>query len=296
MSSVQTLMSVEPGDRGVDWLKEALTCAIKLEHATIPPYLCAFWSIKPKGHPFRQILKGIVLEEMGHMGLAANMLSALGVSPPIGDRGFVPSYPGPLPCGIVPQRKPNLIVAIKGFSIDLVTTVFMNIEYPEKGPVPIETAAFGAPRAVAIYHSIGEFYHAIRNAFLGLNPAPTFKTEHQLMISFIGNPNNLVFHVNSVDDAVRAIDQIREQGEGTSGSPDAEMFGKELAHYYKFEQIAQGHMFVPLGGGKWKQGSPIPPLTSAQIWPMAEVPAEGYSGTRACHPRSHSSTSPTRQC
>jgi hypothetical protein len=56
------------------------------------------------------------------------------------------------------------------------------------------------------------------------------------------------------------------------------MFGMELAHYYKFLQITEGHMFVPIGGGQWKVGAPIPPLTPAQVWPMAPVPAGGYSG------------------
>ena len=283
MASVQALMAVKPEVRDVAWLKQALTCAIKLEHATIPPYLCAYWSIKFKGHPFHKLLKEVVLEEMGHMGLAANMLAALGELPPIGDPGFVPSYPGPLPCGIVPRNKPDLVVALRRFSVELVTDVFMNIEYPENDPVPIPLPAphlrlAGAPVAAPTYHSIGEFYDAIRDAFLGLDPVPTFQADHQLTVSFGGDANHMVFPITSVADAVRAIDLIREQGEGTPGSPDAEDFGMELAHYYKFEQISTGTMYVPIGGGKWEQGAKFPPLTDAQIWPMAEVPAGGYSG------------------
>ncbi len=281
MSSVHALMTVKPQARDVAWLKEALTCAIKLEHATIPPYFCAYWSIKARGHPFRAILKGVVLEEMGHMGLAANMLAALGGSPPIGDPGFVPTYPGPLPCGIVPRAKPNLVVALQRFSVDLVRDVFMNIEYPENEPVPIERTALarnGNAPATTTYHSIGAFYEAIRAAFEGLDPVPYFDPAHQLAYPIGGNPHNMVFPVQSVADAIRAIDQIREQGEGTPGSPDAEDFGMELAHYYQFEQISVGVMFVPIGGGKWKQGMKYPPLTEAHIWPMAAIPPGGYSG------------------
>jgi hypothetical protein len=277
MSDVHNLMMTETADRGVDWIKDALACAIKLEHSTIPPYLCAMWSIKVKAHPIRQILMGIVLEEMGHFALASNMLVALGGTPPIGDPGFVPSYPGPLPCGIAPTKKPDLIVNLVGFSVPLVNDVFLNIEYPENDPIII-TAAAARAMVSPIYHSIGQFYNAIRSAFLALDPAATFPTDKQLTFTFRGNPNNLVFPVANAQDALRAIDQIREQGEGTAQSPDAEMFGMELAHYYKFEQITKGYMYVPVGGGRWKIGPAITPLTAAQIWPMAEAPAGGYAG------------------
>lgn len=276
MSAVHDLMMVDSTDRGVDWLKEALACAIKLEHSTIPPYLCGMWSIKPRAHPIRQIFMGVVLEEMGHFALAANMLVALGGEPPIGDPGFVPSYPGPLPCGITPAKNPGLVVGLVGFSVDLVSNIFMSIEAPEFDPVPIKAPEARA-MALPATHSIGQFYSTIRSAFLALNPAPPFATDKQLTFSFRGNPNNLVFPIANVADAVKAIDQIREQGEGTPTSPDAEMFGMELAHYYKFEQIMKNHMFVR-EGNKWVIGPQFPPLTPAQVWPMAQVPAAGYGG------------------
>lgn len=41
-------------DAGMAWLHDALDAAIKLEFSTIPPYLCALWSmapVPPVGHP-----------------------------------------------------------------------------------------------------------------------------------------------------------------------------------------------------------------------------------------------------
>ncbi|MGQ4445750.1 ferritin-like domain-containing protein, partial [Streptomyces violaceoruber] len=43
--SVAHLLAVPESGRGVDWLREALQVAVALELATIPPYLCGWWSV-----------------------------------------------------------------------------------------------------------------------------------------------------------------------------------------------------------------------------------------------------------
>ena len=42
------LLNIPPEKHDINWLKQALQWAIQLELATIPPYLCAMWSIKAK--------------------------------------------------------------------------------------------------------------------------------------------------------------------------------------------------------------------------------------------------------
>jgi hypothetical protein len=82
---------------------EALQNAVRLEHATVPPYLTALYTLKPGGAGVRVaagILRGIVEEEMLHMALACNILNAIGGTPRIAEPGFIPDYPGPLPMGI----------------------------------------------------------------------------------------------------------------------------------------------------------------------------------------------------
>ena len=55
-------------------MQEHLQWAIQLEHATIPPYLCALYSIKEGHNPeATEILRSIFMEEMLHMTLAANI-------------------------------------------------------------------------------------------------------------------------------------------------------------------------------------------------------------------------------
>src|SRR5437867_1950434 len=108
------------------WLKKSLHAAIKLEFATIPPYLCAYWSIK--GGPVAQSVHVVFREEMLHMGLACNLLVALGGSPSLNAPDAVQSYPGKLPGGV----HPGLDVSLQRLSLEQLN-VFLTIEYPEGG-------------------------------------------------------------------------------------------------------------------------------------------------------------------
>ena len=99
--------------------------------ATIPPYLCAMWSIKDPADPVRSMIRDIVLEEMSHMGTACNMLTAVGGTPVVNTADVVPTYPGPLPGGV----HADLVVSLSGLTKDVVKSTFMEIELPESGPV-----------------------------------------------------------------------------------------------------------------------------------------------------------------
>ena len=92
--SIQMLMDVPAPQHDLAWLKESLQRAIELELFTIPPYLCAMWSLKKQDGPVRDLLQGIAIEEMFHFGLACNMLNSIGGSPQINTRSAVPKYPG----------------------------------------------------------------------------------------------------------------------------------------------------------------------------------------------------------
>ena len=65
----------------LEHLQSHLQTAIEVEHSTIPPYLCALHSIKDGSNlEAAQIVKSVVVEEMLHMILAANVLNAIGGS------------------------------------------------------------------------------------------------------------------------------------------------------------------------------------------------------------------------
>ncbi len=78
--------------RTLDELKEFLHRAMQLEHATIPPYMTALYSIKPgSNQAATQILRVIVVEEMLHLTIAANILNAVGGTPDLASPGAVVS-------------------------------------------------------------------------------------------------------------------------------------------------------------------------------------------------------------
>ena len=111
-------------------LKDQLQIALVLEHSTIPPYLCALYSIKPGTNLMAaNIIRSVVLEEMLHMIMVANLLNAIGGCPMIGEREtgahgkFIPEYPTRLP-GNIDQ---DLIVGLSYFSEESIQT-FWKIE------------------------------------------------------------------------------------------------------------------------------------------------------------------------
>lgn len=215
-------------------LQNSLQLAIELEHSTIPPYLTAMYSFKPgENTEIGKIIMSVVAEEMLHMAIAANILNAIGGTPEFNKPDFIPSYPGHLPLGIAG----GLIVGLEKFSKELVKEKFMMIEEPEN---PVEMP--GGPEEVPDHqHTIGALYLSLRDKLLSLHrdklPGDPAK---QVTIGF---SKDQLFPIITVDDAVRAIEVIIEQGEGTSKSP-VDMEG-DLAHYYKFEEIYYGKKIVP---------------------------------------------------
>ena len=68
-----------PGSPRVEQLHRYLHAAMQLEHATIPPYLTALYSIRPGTNADAyHVLRVVAVEEMLHLTLAANVLNAVG--------------------------------------------------------------------------------------------------------------------------------------------------------------------------------------------------------------------------
>jgi Ferritin-like len=254
---IQTLMRVPPDQHDINWLKSSLQSATELEFATIPPYLCALWSIIDESGPVYRRIRGIVLQEMLHMGLACNMLTTIGGTPNINGGSAVPSYPGSLPGGV----RPRLTVPLQGLSKDAVRNVFMQIEYPEQPLALAET-----------YPTIGAFYDAILAAVQRLSPS-AITGARQLENDILG-----LTKLTNQTDVEQAIALIKEQGEGTDQSPFATDFGGGLAHYYTFGEIYHGRTFTKTASGKWDWvGDDVP---FPKVFPMAPVPKGGYAESR----------------
>src|SRR5262245_44855411 len=108
-------------------LRDALQLAIQLEIATIPPYLCAQCSIKHEPDRVEGVLHRIVSQEMSHMALAGNILTAIGGKPQLANSDFLPSYPLNALPGRIPQK---LSIGLRPLTKKQLQ-VFMQIEYPD---------------------------------------------------------------------------------------------------------------------------------------------------------------------
>ncbi len=229
-------------------LREHLQTALTLELSTIPPYLCALYSI-PEGSNMvaAEVIRSVVMEEMLHMTLVANLLNAVGGTPCLDQAEYIPSYPGPLP-----HSDGSFSVGLLPFSPEAIET-FLKIERPAKPKAPPE-----ADR----YETIGQFYEAVEEAFETLHrefgkklfsgkSSRQVRGEHW----YYGGGGEPI-EVVDLESAKRAIAEIAEQGEGLDhGLFDGDdEFGeeKELAHYFRFKEIQLGRRYLdtdtPAGG------------------------------------------------
>jgi hypothetical protein len=226
MRALVRLMTVPEEKRDGRWLEESLQAAIQLEMSTIPPYLYAAWSIDESADPSdarRDILQ-IAKEEMLHMGIACNLLAAIGGQPRIVQ--VAPAYPTRLPKDI----HEGLAVALEPLSRELVLNTFMAIEEPVANLV--DDPEF-VPSGSTL---IGEFYDKIQQAFEARTP--DFSTARQVKLN--GSLSKLSFIMASLDDVSKGIDLIKRQGEGTAAAPFEKSDPDELAHFYQFGELAHG--------------------------------------------------------
>ena len=112
----------------VHYLKELLQTALEIEHATIPPYMTAWFSIRDNYNPeVAIILKRITIQEMLHLTMVANILNSIGGHPLLYTPSFMARYPAQMPGGV----QPSLVIPIEKCSIPLIREIFMTIEQPE---------------------------------------------------------------------------------------------------------------------------------------------------------------------
>ncbi|MEA2755117.1 MAG: hypothetical protein QOJ54_1406 [Aliidongia sp.] len=217
-------------------LRRYLQAAIKLEHATIPPYLAAYYSIKPGwNEEAGKIIRSVVVEEMLHMTIAANVLNAIGGKPVMNNPEFIPIYPGPLPMSV----DDGISVGLAPLSIDLVRDVFMRIELPE---TPEYYPGLLKSVAERDYATIGEFYDAIIAKIEFLGESSFTGDPARQVVDNVWFPPDQLFPITDVESAVRGLKIIKQQGEGSLFDP---MDGDgEPAHYYRFEEIVRGHRLV----------------------------------------------------
>jgi hypothetical protein len=239
-----------------DELITYLEAALRLEHATIPPYLTALYSLRAGSNsPAWHILRVVAVEEMLHLTLVANVMNAVGGVPNLTYPKFVPRYPTALPSG-----EDDFVVDLQPFSADAVETA-LKIERPAKAPEGKRLIKSDrdpqAPELLVAdplgsgmrYWSIGEFYEEIIRGLKFLDEQCqaegrelfTGNPDHQVLPEYFYSGGGSAIPVTDLNSALEALQLIAEQGEGLGGGIyDG---SGELAHYYRFEQLKLGRYY-----------------------------------------------------
>jgi hypothetical protein len=276
-TQVIDLLGVAPAQRDLSWLKAALQTAARLEFSTIPPYLCAMWSIKDTDSAVYQSFREVVMEEMRHLGLVNNMMTTIGETPKLFPDA-APAYPCKLPGGV----RPHLDVPLRRLTRQGVKDIFMEIEKPHHDISGLDPTDETDP-------TIGDFYDAILGAFEALpRDTVTGKTiaisgQRQLFKNINIRPGVVAvqFKVESLDDVRKAIHTIKEQGEGTGTSPidTAKGIAMDLAHYFRFAEIHQGKALAFDDEGKIVFTGPPIEWQDTDVYSMADIPPGGYKAS-----------------
>ncbi|MCY9784340.1 ferritin-like protein [Nocardiopsis sp. EMB25] len=248
-------------------LREYLQAALEVEHLTIPVYMTGMYTIRPgTNRTAYYAIRSVLLEEMLHMTLAANLLNAVGGKPQVEHPNFVKEYPVKLP--LSSEKLP--MIGLRHFSEEALRT-FLTIETPRS----ISTGV----RESSGWTSIGQFYEAIRQGLVNLVKE---KGEHEV---FKGTPDlqvgpedfynsgGEVFAVKDLESAQTAIRVISEQGEGVHDSiwdSDDQIFGEErqLAHYFRFNEIYTGRCYSPYDSPKRPPSGPLVDVSWNDAYPI----------------------------
>ncbi|XP_066283998.1 uncharacterized protein [Branchiostoma lanceolatum] len=261
----------EPLNARLEVIKQHFHTALRVEWATIPTYLSAYYSLKDGyNEEIAKLLKSILIEEMTHMSMAANILNYLGEAPILNDQNELPTFPTHLPGGVMP----GLTVELAKFSLNVTHDVFMAIETPECNKdilkvhdilleIPPRIKPEEVPEQCLGIHNKGdcnllreniiakceESNKDFDNATIGALYihkilCPMVKLYNSTPELFAPKENDLKkqvpipFCVLDICSVIEGIKYIVGEGEGSD--PCNPFFKGELSHYYKFKEIWKG--------------------------------------------------------
>lgn len=244
-------------------LIEHLRWAMTLELSTIPPYLTAMYSLQDATTDAYALMKSVALEEMLHLGLVCNLLSAIGGCPEF-NADTVPEYPTYIPH----HAAGGPFISLQALSTAVAQSTFCGIETPSDLQHP--------PPEGDHFQTIGQFYQAIWEGFQTVHAklgADLF-VPHSRQLNdgdYFGGGGGRLFRVQGMPTAHLAIREIVAQGEGARpgrAGREGEPFGGrlhygtrpdgtygpilgvgvELSHYERFTQLANGTVAI---GATW---------------------------------------------
>jgi hypothetical protein len=226
-------------------LKAWLQTALELELSTIPPYMIALLSLKlPANREVAELIRSVMVEEMLHMALVANVLNAIGGEPRLGPDA-VPRYPLILTFEGLPFRDRTVPVNLEPFSAAAIQ-IFLAIEQPRAPRPRRKRIQYSVPAP-----SIGEFYDKMAALLdvLAKEPGGVIVGDpaRQFEGDYFWSGGGRVIPVTDVDSAKAALELVATQGEGSwppvvGGTGFSSHF--YMGHWYRFNQIAAGRRYL----------------------------------------------------
>jgi hypothetical protein len=292
-------MAGAPDSWTLDDLRVHLQGAVELELLVIPPYLCALYSLQPGSNEEAElIIRSVVVEEMLHMILAANVLNAVGGRPVLAAGRWIPRYPT-----MLPYHRGRFEVGLRPMG-DPALDTFLGIENPSYhvGSPPQPSPDAEPPRLMTLgrngYPTVGAFYDAIAAglrslvARLGERAVFTGDKGHQVGPDQYYAGGGSVIGVHDLGTALAAIAEVVEQGEGEVTVPAAgEKFdpARDLAHFYRFNELRRRRRYRVGDTPDRPTGDPIE-LNLDRVYPMkpnltmAELPTPSLrNAARSCN-------------
>jgi CDGSH-type Zn-finger protein/uncharacterized Fe-S cluster protein YjdI len=274
-------IQIETREQLLAWLGEAA----EIEHNLMCCYLYAMFSLKRSGEEdlaaselpavtrWHGVLRGIALEEMTHLTLVSNLMSAIGGAPHFMRPNF-PVSPGAYPADVV--------IELSRFCMETLDH-FIYLERPEGASVH-DGAGFTARRQyarggpmggrlmpyAADYPTVGELYRRIADAInrlsqrLGSNAL--FCGAPDLQIGPLDSQLPGLRVVHDQVSALAALDIIVQQGEGSWGHRDSH-FERFSAIKREFTQCLEANpSFEPARPAARNPVMRRPPEPQGKVW------------------------------
>ncbi|WP_420583624.1 ferritin-like domain-containing protein [Ruegeria sp.] len=233
--------------------------ALMLELSTIPPYATACYSILEQGQYDRseptivnaepiEVIRQVMVEEMLHMVLVANVLNSIGGTPRLNDPKQLPTYPSKLLGGRGPEVRLRRFTPAQVKSFRLIETAPKDTGPAKKGD----------------YHTIGGFYTFLKQELekacdkFGNEAIFIGDTKRQISNDdYFGAGGEVIEVTGSPAQrrkaALTAIKEIMEEGEGAEmghRAGDNDIIpgpeGREdIAHFFKFNEILHSRYYHP---------------------------------------------------
>jgi CDGSH-type Zn-finger protein/uncharacterized Fe-S cluster protein YjdI len=267
--------------------------ASEIEHNLMCCYLYAAFSLKQSTDEgvsapeltaitrWRRLILDVAIEEMGHLTLVANIMSALGGMPHFGRQNF------PIAAGYHPS---GIVVKLAPFNVNTLDH-FIYLERPDGSEV-LDGAGFEAPvryvreqaagrvmPSAQDYETVGQLYAAIVEGLSRLSG------EMGEDVMFCGDPKRQiggdlvqiggVSRVTCLKTALAAIDHIVLQGEGSPAHLEVSHFQKFLTIRSEYQRILdETPNFVPARPAAHNPLMRRPPDASGRVWVSAEPAAQ----------------------